>query len=168
MPFFISTFPPEKQIEADKLIKILKQRLQQNGTKVTLINLFELCIKLLEQDGVLEEYLKLEQTKHKTEFQQILNAELDVETKLAPVISMYLEGDETLLFITGVGAVYPVVRTHTILTNLQSLRREQPTLLFFPGKYNHKNGAGSALDLFGKLNEDRYYRAFNLNQYQIG
>ena len=75
--------------------------------------------------------------------------------------------DESILFITGVGAVYPVIRTHTILTNLQKLGREKPTILFFPGLYTFKDGRGSALDLFGRLNEDRYYRAFNLNDYSI-
>ena len=168
VPFFIGTFPPEKQVEVDKYIGILQQRLRNDGIPVILINLFQFCIKLLEQDGVLEDYLKYELRTGKPDFLQALNSELTVESRLAPaILEMMGKDTESMLFISGVGAVYPVIRTHTILTNLQSMGRKQPTILFFPGIYSHKNGVGSTLDLFGKLNEDRYYRAFSLNQYQI-
>jgi hypothetical protein len=168
VPFFISTFSAEKQNEAEMLIGKLQERLQLDGTPVMIINLFQFCVKLLEADGVLEDYLEYELKTDKKKFQQDLNAELDVEKKLTPAISLQIAKEKgSLLFVTGVGAAYPLIRTHTILTNLQNLGRKQPTILFFPGRYTHKNGMGSALDLFGKLNEDRYYRAFHLNDYQI-
>ncbi len=168
VPFFISTFAAEKQNEACMLIGKLKERLQLAGTPVMTINLFQLCLKLLEDDGVLEDYLEHEIKTDKKIFKQNLYAELDVEEKLTPAISAQIAQEESgLLFITGVGAAYPLIRTHTILTNMQNLGRKQPTILFFPGLFTHKNGMGSALDLFGKLNEDRYYRAFHLNDYQI-
>ena len=168
VPFFISTFPPEQQVEADKLSDLLTKRLKKEGVLVKTINLFKLCINLLEKDNTLNEYLEYELKSDKANFLNALNSELNVEEKLTPEILKIMEDDdESILFITGVGAVFPVVRTHTILTNLQRLGRKQPTILFFPGLYTFKDGRGSALDLFGKLNEDRYYRAFNLNDYKI-
>ena len=168
VPFFISTFPAEKQNEASMLIDKLEKRLNLDGIPVMTIHLFQLCVKLLEDDGVLDEYLKHELKTDKKKFQQDLNADLDVENKLTPAISKQIsELEGSLLFITGVGEAYPLIRTHTILTNLQNLGRIQPTILFFPGLYTHKSSTGSALDLFGKLNEDRYYRAFQLNDYQL-
>ena len=167
VPFFISTFRPEEQNEATKLIKKLKERLNLNGTQVIIINLFDITINLLENEGVLDDFLEYEIKTEKNIFLQDLIADLDVEKKLTPAISKQIsEMEQSLLFITGVGAAYPLIRTHTILTNLQNLGRKEPTILFFPGRYTHKDGAGSALDLFGQLNEDRYYRAFHLNDYQ--
>ena len=168
VPFFISTFQPGDQNEASKLIIKLQERLKLDGIPVMIINLFKLIINLLENEGVLEDFLEYEIKTEKNRFLQDLIADLDVEKKLTPAISKLIsELEGSLLFITGVGAAYPLIRTHTILTNLQNLGRKEPTILFFPGLYTHKDGAGSALDLFGVLNEDRYYRAFHLNDYQI-
>jgi len=168
VPFFISTFPPEYQTETDKLIDLLLKRLELDGISIRKINLFEICIDILEREGTLNDYLDYERKSEKIEFLNALNSELNVEEKLTPEVLKIMDGDdESILFITGVGAVYPVIRTHTILTNLQKLGREKPTILFFPGLYTFKDGRGSALDLFGRLNEDRYYRAFNLNDYSI-
>jgi len=36
------------------------------------------------------------------------------------------------------------------------------TVIFFPGEYTHSVEAGVSLDLFGRLRDDKYYRAFNI------
>jgi len=65
--------------------------------------------------------------------------------------------DHNVVFITGVGKVYPFVRSHTILNNLQEVLDKIPVILFFPGKYD-----GLSLQLFGRFKDDNYYRAFRL------
>ena len=71
------------------------------------------------------------------------------------------EAEYDMLFIKGVGSVYPVIRSHAILNNLQSTVTEIPTLMFFPGEYS-----GQSLNLFSRLKDDNYYRAFNVNQFK--
>ena len=66
-------------------------------------------------------------------------------------------GDHNVVFITGVGKVYPFVRSHNILNNLQEVIDKIPVIMFFPGKYD-----GQSLQLFGKFKDDNYYRAFPL------
>ena len=34
--------------------------------------------------------------------------------------------------------------------------------MFYPGRYAHSLELGASLDLFGKLHDDNYYRAFNI------
>lgn len=53
-----------------------------------------------------------------------------------------------LIVITGVGEVYPYVRSHTVLNNLQSAAKDSPTVIFFPGSYTHALATGASLDLF--------------------
>jgi hypothetical protein len=65
------------------------------------------------------------------------------------------EGD--ILLITGVGEVYPYMRTHKILDNLQHIFAKIPVLVLYPGVFT-----GQRLDLFGKFIDGNYYRAFNL------
>ena len=48
------------------------------------------------------------------------------------------------------------------LHNLQKVAKDQPTVMFFPGEYTHSLEKGASLDLFGRLHDDKYYRAFNI------
>ncbi len=40
---------------------------------------------------------------------------------------------------------------------VMEMLKDRPTVMFFPGIYD-----GTSLSLFGKLKDDNYYRAFNL------
>jgi hypothetical protein len=62
-----------------------------------------------------------------------------------------------MVFLTGIGSVFPFIRSHTVLNNLQNSIKDRPTIMFFPGTH------GSDLSLFGKMKDDNYYRAFNLD-----
>jgi hypothetical protein len=65
------------------------------------------------------------------------------------------------MLVTGVGEVFPYIRSHNILNNLQKSAKEKPTLMFFPGQYQHSLDDGAKLVLFNQL-PDGYYRAFNI------
>jgi hypothetical protein len=54
-----------------------------------------------------------------------------------------------------------------VLNNLQSTAKDKPTVLFFPGSYTHALATGASLDLFGRLHDDKYYRAFNILNYEV-
>ena len=62
-----------------------------------------------------------------------------------------------VVFLTGVGKVFPFVRSHSILNNLQEILDKTPVIMFFPGKYD-----GQSFELFSKFKDDNYYRAFRL------
>lgn len=69
--------------------------------------------------------------------------------------SPHEKGD--VVIITGIGRVYPYMRSHNILNNLQHVFDDIPVVLFYPGEYT-----GQSLTLFKKFTDDNYYRAFNL------
>jgi hypothetical protein len=86
---------------------------------------------------------------------------------MAPLIASKLAPSSCkVLLLTGVGLVYPYLRSHTILDNLKKVTKQIPTVLFFPGDYSFVEGKGSHLKLFGILHDDRYYRAFNIADFQ--
>jgi hypothetical protein len=39
--------------------------------------------------------------------------------------------------------------------------------MFFPGSYTHALATGASLELFGLLHDDKYYRAFNIMDYEV-
>ena len=93
----------------------------------------------------------------------MLQGVLDPEANLVPAIADLLKNNEfEMLFLTGVGEIFPIIRSHHVLNNLQSTAKEKPTLMFFPGTYTHTLATGASLDLFERLHDDKYYRAFNI------
>lgn len=62
------------------------------------------------------------------------------------------------------GEVYPFLRTHDLLNNLQSVVTDIPLVIFFPGEYVSSDTQGFYLSLFNKFPGD-YYRAFQLHDY---
>jgi hypothetical protein len=168
VPFFIYPFDPAWQNEIDKHQAKLRSKLDKNGVAVLEINLFDLSVELLQARGLWDRLLNKEPTMSRPRLKEQMQAVLDPEAKLVPAIAQKMKDTEfKVLFITGVGLVYPFVRTHNILNNLQKVAKDQPLVMFFPGNYTYVEGSGSSLDLFGALNEDKYYRAFNIIEFQL-
>ena len=162
-PFFLYSFDPIVQDIVSSETKRLKKRVEQQGHSVLVINLFDLIIKMLEDRGMLEKVLSKEQSLSKDKLLKTLQNMLDVETKIMPEIQKLVDEQKTsMVLIEGIGEVYPYIRSHTIINNLQKVIVDRPTLLFFPGKFD-----GHKLVLFNKVHDDNHYRAFNIINYSF-
>jgi hypothetical protein len=163
VPFFICPFDPEKSVEMERMQRQLINRLGQTGVRILDINLYDLSVEILKERDIWNQILEIEITVSKEHLKELLQGVLDPETHLIPAIAAKLSiNDFNVLFITGVGEVFPYIRSHNILNNLQSTAKEKPTVMFFPGDYTHSLESGASLDLFRKLHDDKYYRAFNI------
>lgn len=164
VPFFIYPFPPQDALRVAGVKKRIKNRLEtQKGIKVFELNMYDLSIELLKQRGVWDRLLALEPTREKADFREDLQAMLDPELHLAPAIRDRLAATTfDVLFLTGIGEVFPYIRSHNVLNNLQSVVKDRPMLTFFPGRYEQSESLGSSLVLFGQLKDDQYYRAKNI------
>lgn len=168
VPFFICPYPAQQAIDAEKHIRLLGKKLQAKGVQALEVNLYDLSIELLKRREIFATIMEQEQDYSKAELKELLQGVLDPEQHLIPAIATTLaETAYDVLFITGVGAVFPYIRSHNVLNNLQSTAKEKPTIMFFPGTYEHSLEAGASLDLFGRLHDDKYYRAFNISHYEI-
>lgn len=163
IPFFISTYNPEQELEIVKAIRGLKNKLETKGIKILELNLYDIAMDILNEQLGEGEIFELEKQMDKDEFKSALQSVLDMKEVLMPKVkSLIDENASQVYFITGVANVYPFIRSHNILNNLQNVAKEAPTVMFFPGRYN-----GQSLELFGKLKDDNYYRAFSLDNYKI-
>lgn len=168
VPFFICPFRPEEAVDMQDLVDKLAGRLQKKGVTILQINLYDLCIDLLQKRGVFDQILDEEQGYDKDDLMDLLDGVLDPETHLVPAIADRMnQAQFDVMFITGVGEVYPYLRSHNILNNLQKEAKLQPTVMFFPGVYTQSVASGASLDLFGRLHNDKYYRAFNIYHYEV-
>ena len=80
------------------------------------------------------------------------------ESRLAQVFAEVAQpGQHDLVLVFGVGSVWPLLRSHSLLNNLHPLMGNTPLVMFYPGKYDQLT-----LQLFGILAIKNYYRAFKL------
>lgn len=164
VPFFVCSFAPTEAIEFAEVVSQLKRQLSQSGIRILDINLYDLAIEMLSKDGDLEWILESEPRLEKVKLLSNLRGILDTERHLIPAIEQRMKDAAgfQILFLTGIGEVFPYIRSHNVLNNLQRIAKEQPTVMFFPGTYSHSLEKGASLELFGRLRDDKYYRAYNV------
>lgn len=158
--FYIFDYDPEHELLIRDRVKFIKEKARNSyGLNIVEFDLYEIIIELLDSKGYLEKNFKMEEKKG-SEF--VLNAtkkalRLTLDNDLmVKYIEERLEGSD-IVFLTGVGKAWPIIRSHTILNNLHRVVEKQPLVMFFPGNYD-----GGALMLFNYLKDDNYYRAFQL------
>jgi hypothetical protein len=163
VPFFIYPYPPEDALAVAGAKKRIKNRLAGAGVRVLEVNLYDLSVELLKERGVWDKVLAAEPGQGKDDFREMLQGMLDPQLHIAPAIRDRLVGEQfDVFFLTGIGEVFPYIRSHNVLNNLQSVVTGKPMLMFFPGRYEQSDTLGSSLVLFGRLKDDQYYRAKNI------
>lgn len=148
-------YDPSNEILVREFIMRLKA---ESGTlyRIHECDLYEIFLKLLEDKRVLKSVAGLEEKRGKDyllkQLQKIATPEAFLEyMKYDP----HEYGD--VLFLTGVGKVFPFMRSHKMLDSMQHLFEDIPIVMFYPGTFN-----GQDLGLFGRFLDGHYYRAFNL------
>lgn len=168
VPFFICPFDPGESVAMDKALHRLSNNLAKQGVTALHIDLYDLAVQLLKDGDVWDQILEVEPTRDKADVLQMLQSLLDPQTELAPAIKARIEASpHDMVLITGVGEVFPYIRSHNVLNNLQTVTKGSPLVMFFPGDYRQSATRGSSLELFCRLRDDQYYRAFNIYDYAI-
>jgi hypothetical protein len=163
IPFWIAPYDIQANDQVEVEIKNLQTKLANTGIRTELIDLFELSCSIIEANIGIEKMFEVEKRKDKEKFKRALQSTVNIHERLIPAIIERLGAAEPqILFIKGVSSVYPFIRSHTVLNNLQSAVKHIPTVMFFPGAYS-----GNSLNLFGLMKDDNYYRAFNIDNQKI-
>ena len=158
--FWIFDYPPEREMEMRSwLSEVIEPglRKQKPDLKFVTVDLFECVISLLEERGLLDKAFEMQWKKGDEALLSTLRSVLKEDRLAARIVEKSGATDLGLLIIKGVGAVFPMLRTHTLLSALHPHMRDTPLLMLYPGRYD-----GLSLKLFNKLGDDNYYRAFRL------
>lgn len=158
--FYVFDYNPKYEMLVRDRVKFIKEKVKAtHGLNIVEFDLYEIILELLDSKGYLEKNFQMEEKRGS---EQVFNATkkslritLDNDLMIK-YIADRIDGSD-IIFLTGVGKAWPIVRSHTILNNLHRIVEEQPLVMFFPGTYN-----GGTLMLFNQLKDDNYYRAFQL------
>ena len=119
VPFFIAPFDPADAIEMAAVQRNLVHRLEQNGIRILEINLYDLCLDLLAERNLLDRILSNEANWSRDELKELLQGPLDARDHLVPAIAQRMAAAEfEVMFLSGVGEIFPYIRSHTVLNNL--------------------------------------------------
>lgn len=155
--FYIFDYDPEDELLVRDYIKVIKNEfsIESYNRKIIEFDLYKMMIDFAKEMGIFEDIFEMEKLEGKDYLYKTLQEFVEPTIFLERIQEE--SEDYNTIFITGVGKVFPFLRSHTILNNLQETIEGKPVILFFPGVYD-----GQSLSLFGKLKDDNYYRAFQL------
>ena len=163
IPFWVAPYEISEERKVESEIKHLVRKLKTSGLEPLCIDLFELSCEIIEENIGMEELKQIELDLDKSFFLDALQSTINIHDRFIPAIGEKVkETNPQMLFLKGVGKVYPFIRSHIVLNNLQSEIKDIPTLMFYPGEYS-----GRSLRLFNLFEDDNYYRAFNIYTYKL-
>jgi Domain of unknown function (DUF1788) len=153
--FHVFDYDPACEPVIERYVPRLVEKLSARGVKALHLNLYDLMLEALQGRGFLERSFALEGVhggaKLEAALKNVLRSEVIVERIRSHRTTMH-----DVVIVTGVGAAFPVLRSHTVLNQLHSVVTE-PLLMFFPGRY-----VAMRLELFDAFDDDHYYRAFEI------
>ena len=159
--YYIFAYPAEEELAVREWVKYIQNKYESGmeGFKVVVFDLYDIVIDILQQKGYLDKCYEFEKKRGFERITKAVGNTLRITAQDSLIISYIRERttDNSLVFLTGIGKCYPLLRSHTVLNNLHQVIDSVPVVMFYPGKYD-----GQELILFSEIKDDNYYRAFKL------
>lgn len=159
--YYIFDYPAEKELEVRERIEYIKRKNEYSHDeyKVVVFDLYDITINILDEKGYLEKCYEFEKKRGFERITKAVGNMLRITSADSLIIQHIKENtpEKAVIFITGIGKCYPILRSHTLLNNLHQVIDNVPVVMFYPGNYD-----GLELVLFGEIKDDNYYRAFKL------
>ena len=158
MKFFIFDYDPKAELRIRNEISKIKNA----NAEIILFDLYDMMIDIIQENGYFDTIKAMEKEYDKVlllqeVFQPMLALEQTGNAILDRFANTIVDNGTHIVLITGVGKSFPIIRSHTILNNLQSIFKKNPVVMIYPGRFSARKGH---LKLFDRLDDDNYYRAF--------
>ena len=157
VPFWIFDYPPEMEIFVRDTIQKIIKNAKAHSLNICEIDLYRISLQMLFINVNIDNIYNFESEKGSDKLLQKLKMALKSDTMKIEIQKLINKEQYNLIFLTGVGNIWPILRSHSILNNLQTVEDGVPLVLFYPGKYD-----GNEIRLFNKFKDANYYRAFQL------
>ena len=159
--YYVFDYPAEQELIVRERVQYMKSKNSKgtDGFELLVFDLYDILIDLLEEEGFLEQCVQFEKKKGMDRIVKAVGNLLQINDDDSLIVKYIQERtpQEAVVFLTGIGKCYPLLRSHKVLNNLHQAMDCVPVVMFYPGKYD-----GQELVLFGSIKDDNYYRAFRL------
>ena len=159
--YWVFDYPPEKELEVRERTEYLKKKNARGTEDFTLVvfDLYDMIMDYLDEKDFSNSMIRYEKRRGFDYIVRAVSTSMKMNEDDSVIIEKILEQtpENAIVFLTGVGKCYPILRSHKILNNLHQSSLKAPVVLFFPGTYTEQE-----LILFNEIKDDNYYRAFKL------
>lgn len=159
--YWVFDYPPERELEIRERIEYMKHKNQKgtDGFELVIFDLYDIIIDFLEGKNFMEKCFDFEKSRGMEKIVKAINNSMKINDDDSVIVRYVKEHtpENAVVFLTGIGKCYPLLRSHKVLNNLHQAFVRAPVVMFFPGSYDEQE-----LVLFNKIKDDNYYRAFRL------
>ena len=159
--YWIFDYPPDRELEVRERVRYMASKNQRgaDGFRLVVFDLYDLMIDHLESKNFLQQCMTFEQKQGFARITKAVNNSMKISDEDNLIVRHIREHtpENAVVFLTGIGKCYPILRSHKALNTLHQGFGQAPVVLFYPGVYDEQQ-----LLLFGKMKDGNYYRAFRL------
>ncbi|PHS35614.1 MAG: hypothetical protein COA82_04045 [Alkaliphilus sp.] len=157
--FHVFDYDPEDELVVRDGIKQIKSKATSQELQIQEFDLFEVMLEILGGKGFLQKTFQMEKKKGTEKIIDPIRRTLRFNQSDDKIINYIKEriNYNSIVFLTGIGKAWPIIRSHSILNALHLAIEDVPVIMFFPGTYD-----GQRLVLFNEFQDDNYYRAFKI------
>lgn len=148
-------YNPKDEMKVRHFIKELKED-NLNGVNIICHNLYHIFLEICKDKKILDKIPEMEK-KRGSDFLRDKISKFSTTKAFKEKMEYEPHQMGDVLMLTGIGEVYPFMRVHTLLDELQVSFDDIPIVIIYPGSFD-----GRALRLFDKFKPNGYYRAFNI------
>lgn len=164
--YWIFDYPANQELEVRKKIAKITESPLAARVNLRVFDIYDVMMKLLKEQQkytgsdpipILENIEK--QQGFDVLIEQVNNIlEMSENNNLiVQYIKDRLPG-QCIVFLDGLGKVYPILRAHKILNTMHQILDKNPVVMFYPGNYDEMS-----LRAFGEVKDQNYYRAFRID-----
>ena len=163
---YIFDYPASEELVVRDHVSWMLKRFETHHGQLDVLHLdlLDVVIEYLEGRKLFERSLQMEADRGGAAVLKALKGPLAAEKITEFIAEKYRPADRDLFLISGVGRVWPMLRTHNLLNCLHPVIGRTPLVMFYPGSFD-----GNTLKLFKQIDTPisepgttPYYRAFIL------
>lgn len=153
--YWVFDYPPEKELEVRERVEYLKNKNDRGDDDFELVvfDLYDIIIDFLEKKNFMEKCYDFEKKRGIERIVKAVTNSMKVNDDDSLIVQYIKEHtpENAVVFLTGIGKCYPILRSHKVLNNLHQAFVRCPVVMFFPGTYNEQE-----LILFNEIKDDNY------------
>lgn len=159
--YYIFDYDPEDELVVREHMEKVSGTSINGDYEIKVFNLYTIMLDYLEKRGFTEKAIKMEQRRGLQKLVEGLNRLLKMDqAEKENVFFEYVNKntpEKSVVFLTGIGELYPLIRAHSILNKLHQVFDRVPVVMMYPGEYDKKS-----LTILKTNKDDNYYRAFRI------
>ena len=161
----IFEYDPQSELRVREHIKHMSLSIERkNSIQLLNLNMLNVVVDYLRHRNFYNRVLQLHSKKGDAGVIKALRAPMAAERIRDFIASQYQPDQADLFLLHGVGSVWPLLRSHSLLNALHSVIGDTPLVLFYPGSFDdlsltifNQPGTGHS-----RGESRNYYRAFPL------